>query len=211
MNRRILIPVVALALLATPAFAQFDLGLTATVPLAATADPSAQVEALPGFHFGYGFLWLFYGSLDSIVLGPQTVQSMTKRVQELEGGGIYETAGYYRPGFLNLADVGARLIIGPFVAAAQFGLNSLYIYKQQEILAENPNFQSGFGANFQVTGGLRFGFWGVSVIGTAVFPDMTSAIRSVSRLVANSEAERTLAFNQIVQRMIPTLAVVLYL
>jgi hypothetical protein len=72
---------------------------------------------------------------------------------------------YYAPGFLNLFDVGVRLVLRPVLVYAEVGANNLYIYGGQD--------DGNVGVNARAGVGLKFGWWGFNVSGTQVFSSLT--------------------------------------
>jgi len=113
--------------------------------------------------------------------------------------------GVYRPGFLNMFDGGLRIILGPVVIVAEVGVNNIYVYHQKDLPA---GLKSNFGANLRLGAGLKFGWWGVSATGTAVFPSFQTMLQTFSNL--GSETNRAAALDQIVNNLVPSLMATLY-
>jgi hypothetical protein len=166
--KRFVILVAALVLLslATPIFAEIELGASLTPASYLKTQDAIDMEKdiqqkegsflgdmIFGFHVGYSWWWLFYASWDSYVMPPWWV---------------FSNVDVYRPGFLNLIDLGIRPVIGPIILMAEIGVNSMYIYKQDEDL-DGGN--GGFGANMRVGAGLKFKWWSLTLCGTSVFVD----------------------------------------
>ena len=151
--KKILLPLAAVLLLAmaVPAFAysprgEWELGLSWTPSRDSSniADPNA-VNSIIGFHVGYAWS-ILYASWDAYAMPDYWVWNMT---------------GYYTPGFLNLFDVGVRLVLKPILAYAEVGPNYLYVYGGQSY--------GNIGVNARAGVGVKFGWWGVNVSGTQVF------------------------------------------
>ena len=191
----LLVALVLLAMfVATPAFAELELGLSWTPVPADEDDKNAtgdeELESMTGFHVGYGFWGIFYGSWDALVMPPRMIKGFT---------------GYEFPGFLNLFDAGIRLRIGPVITYATAGLNNLYVYRQAEL----GQIDASVGANLRLGAGVKFGWWGVNVSGTAVFDTFKQLTQTVTAL-AGTELERQVAVDTIVNGLIPSLNVTLY-
>jgi hypothetical protein len=191
----LLVAFVLLAMfVATPAFAELELGLSWTPVPADADDPNAtgeeELESMMGFHVGYGFWGIFYASWDSLVMPPRLIAGFT---------------GYELPGFLNLYDAGIRLRIGPVIAYVTAGINNLYVYRQAEL----GQIDASVGANLRLGAGAQFGWWGVNVSGTAVFDTFKQLTQTVGAL-AGTDLERQVAVDTIVNGLIPSLNVTLY-
>jgi hypothetical protein len=205
--KRYLLLATLLAAIASPVLAQqtWDLALTFT-PKIEEEEAVSLEDFLYGAHVGYGFLYIFYGSWDAIVVPPHIVQNMTTQFVENADGTQFVQDGYYRPGFIHLFDAGLRLIIGPFVASGQIGMNQLYLYKQEEL----PDIDASLGANIGLSAGLKFNFWGVSAKGNAIFPTFDQAVMTLAALPeGGAVAER--ALQTIVDNLIPSIVFTLYL
>jgi hypothetical protein len=159
----VLLAAALLMAMAVPAaFADVELGLSGT-PL---ADPmTGAVDTSTGFHVGYSWSVL-YLSWDAIAVHSGFVSSQTGYWDQNNW-----VSGPYVPGFINLFDAGLLITLRPFVLYTEIGTNTLYVYR--------PDINRGggsFGANLRLGAGLRFGFWGVNVSGTAVFSAITQAL-----------------------------------
>jgi hypothetical protein len=181
-------------LVATPAFAEVELGLSWTPVPADSEDKNAaedeELESMMGFHVGYGFWGIFYGSWDALVMPPRTIEGFT---------------GFERPGFLNLFNAGIRLSLGPVIAYVTAGINNLYVYRQAEL----GQIDSSVGANLRLGAGARFDWWGVNVSGTAVFDTFKDLTQTVAA-IAGDELKRQTALDKIVNGLIPSLNVTFY-
>lgn len=150
--KKILLPLVLLVAMAVPAFAEWELGLgwTPNQNAGNISDPNA-VTSILSFHVGYAWHILYF-SWDAFAMPDYWVSNVTN-------------SDYYAPGFLNLFDVGVRLVLQPVLAYAEAGANNLYIYGGQD--------DGNVGVNARAGVGLKFGWWGVNVSGTQVFSSLT--------------------------------------
>jgi hypothetical protein len=131
---------------------------------------------------------ILYASWDALVVPPTIIEEWT---------------GRFRPGYLNLYDAGLRFSIGPVIAYAEIGLNSVYVYKQDSI-----GFDPNFGANLRLGVGARFGWVGVNVSGTSVFPSFDYMIGTLKGLV--SDTYRKDSLEKIKDTLVPSLNVTMY-
>lgn len=176
---------------AVPAFSQnFDIGMSVTPDLGEqrTGTDGGELDFMFGFHFGYSFLYILYASWDAVVISPPTMQQWT---------------GLKRPGFLNLYDAGVKFSIGRIIAYAEIGLNSIYIYKQDTI-----GFDPNFGANLRLGAGMSFGWIGVTVSGTSVFPSFDYMIGTLKGLIADTTRKTSL--EKIGDTLVPSVNVTMY-
>lgn len=173
---------------AVPAFSQeLEVGASFTpVPGGGTAD--GELDFIFGFHFGYSFFRILYASWDSLVMPPAIISGWT---------------GLYRPGYLNLYDAGIRFSIGPVIAFAELGLNSIYVYKQETI-----GFDPNFGANLRLGAGARFGWWSIGLSGTSVFPSFEYMLNTLKGLV--SDTTRKTSLGKIADTLVPSVNVTMY-
>jgi hypothetical protein len=172
---------------AVPAFSQeLEVGMSFTPVLGETE--SGEMDFMFGFHFGYSFLYILYASWDALVIPPVVIENWT---------------GRYRPGFLNLYDAGVRFNIGPVIAYAELGLNSVYVHNQETI-----GFDPNFGANLRLGVGAKFGWVGVTVSGTSVFPSFDYMVGTLKGLV--SETLRKDSLEKIKDTLVPSLNVTMY-
>jgi hypothetical protein len=140
---------------------------------------------MPSFHFGYSWWGIFYASWDATVLPPYTVFKMTETV-DWSTGNVAD--GFYRPGFLNFYDVGARLKLGPFVGFGTVGINTLYVYGQSypELAISSEERRSArVGANIRLGAGLVFDdWWGMSLVGTSMTNSISDSFAVLGGLIS---------------------------
>ena len=182
--------VVLLLIISAPVYSnELELGLSwMPVPTDENQTEDA-VDSITGFHVGYVMLNFLYGSWDALVMPPSIISQWT---------------GLYRPGFLNLYDVGIRLQIKPVVVHLGIGLNNVYVYRQGDVQALENN----MGANLRLGAGLRFDWWGIGLTGTAVFPSFDYMVDTLKGLVPDSS--RQFAMQKIVDSLVPAIALTLY-
>jgi hypothetical protein len=162
--KKLLMPlavVMLLALAAPAAFAEWELGMGwSPSQNAYSTDPTA-VNSLINFHVGYSWQ-ILYASWDAYALPDYWV---------------YNYVGVPVPGFMNLFDVGLKLVLQPIIGYVEVGTNALYLYGGQF-------YSGGFGVNARAGVGLKFGWWGVNVSGTQSFAnwnDMGYAFQQASK------------------------------
>jgi hypothetical protein len=174
---------------AVPAFSQeIEIGMSFTPVIGDPVTSQEELDFMFGFHFGYSFLYILYASWDALVIPPQTIGEWT---------------GLQRPGFLNLYDAGVKFTIGPVIAYAELGLNSIYVYKQETI-----GFDPNFGANLRLGVGAKFGWVGITLSGTSVFPSFDYMIGTLKGLIADSTRKTSLG--KIKDTIVPSLNVTMY-
>jgi hypothetical protein len=197
MKKIVILTAVGLLFISTlPLFAQnsFELGISFTPILSEDkgyeSEEGKELNAMLGFHAAYSWL-IFYGAWDSLAVPPPTILSWT---------------GYAnRAGFLNLFGVGIRLLLGPFALYSTIGVNTLYVYKQDEL----EDLNSDFGANLRIGAGLKFGIWGVNASGTAVFPAFDDIVNLFKDLA--DPQLRDWAIDKLMSRIVPSINLFLYL
>jgi hypothetical protein len=161
--KKLLVPLAAVVLLslAVPAaFSEAELGLGLTPGIVGGGDPNA--DPIINFHVGYSWT-ILYASWDAYAMPDYWVYNATS-INNPQGG-------YLVPGFLNLFDIGVKIVFKPFIGYAEIGTNSLY-------LRGGANYGK-WGVNFRLGGGLKFGFWGINLSGTQIFTsggDLNAAI-----------------------------------
>jgi hypothetical protein len=217
MKRKLLIfmAIAGLLLSAAPVFAdlEWELGVGIT-PIGAEegakGDSFLEQMMLSG-HVGCSFMWLFYGSVDAIILPPMMTQRLSGKLEHDEEGNPYLAGGYFQPGYLNLFDVGIRPRIGPILAFAEIGANSLYVYKQAEQQLELP--PVGFNARAGV-GVVLKKRWGITASGTVVFQEFEALTETFSTLfTAMSEGDdfvQDQIIDFLIDNLVPTLTFNLY-
>ena len=190
MRKIVMCALVLLVLTAVvPAFSRnFDIGMSFTPVLGDPSTDEGELDLMFGFHFGYSFLYILYASWDAVIIPPSVIQEWT---------------GLKRPGFLNLYDAGVKFSIGRIIAYAEFGLNSIYVYKQDTI-----GFDPNFGANLRLGAGMSFGWIGVTLSGTAVFPSFDYMIGTLKGLIADSTRKTSL--EKIGDTLVPSVNVTMY-
>ncbi len=204
------IAVVLILAMIIPAFAdQIELGMSLT-PIEAETDANDpnynpdQETMLPGFHVGYRFAFLGYLSWDSYVMPPEYITNMTA-TYDPDTDMFYP--GPFRPGFLNTWNLGLKLVLGPLVGYSTVGVNTIYVYKQDEYMDES--FNANFGANWKVGAGLKFGNWGLTLDMMAIFPSMDTMFQEIDLLFNGSPEEQAAAEERI--QFLPSLVATLYL
>lgn len=193
------------------AFAEFELGFGIAPPLSET-DQTTEYQ---GFfytntailHAGYSFAWLFYASVDAMILPPAAVSGLTGYLDPVTG--TYRN-GVFRPGILNLIDVGIRPRIGGLMLMVSTGINSLYVYNQEELSADQT-FNPSLGVNLRAGVGLKLGkHLGVMVSATTVFNDFDSMIGTLQALGAGGDTA-ALAQDRLLSNLYPAAVVSLHL
>ena len=162
--KKLLVPLAVVALLAfavPSAFAaqsEWELGMGWTPSTnSSSTDPNA-VNSLINFHVGYAWT-ILYASWDAYALPDYMVYNLTSYVDPSSGNWVL---GYYTPGFMNLFDVGLRLVLRPFLGYVEVGPNVLYLHG-------GTIYQGGVGVNARMGVGLKFGWWGFNISGTDIF------------------------------------------
>ena len=201
--------VLILAMVIPAAADQFELGMSLTpiTPNEDTTDPNYDANqdlVLPGFHVAYRFAWIGFLSWDSYVMPPEYITNMTATYDP--DTDTY-SPGPFRPGFLNTWNIGGKLVLGPIVGYTTVGINTIYVYKENEYLDEN--FSKNFGANWKVGAGLKFGDWGINLDLMALFPSMDTMFSELDLLANGTSAEKAAAKERI--QFIPSLVATLYL
>jgi hypothetical protein len=196
--RKIWVPLAVallLALAVPAAFAETELGMSWTPINDPTAGANATIS-LPGFHVGYSW-FILYASWDALAMPAFWVEQALGDTNASTG--VY-TPGPYVPAFLNLFDVGVRLVFKPIELYATVGTNYLKVYQ------DTTNY--GFGANIRLGAGLKFGWWGINVSGTSVYAswsDLTSVLKGLG-----SAETRDWAWAQIADGLVPAINLTFY-
>ena len=160
--KKLLVPLVVVALLALAvpaAFAEWELGIGLTPgQVGGNTDPNA--DPLLNFHVGYSWS-ILYASWDAYAMPDYWVLQNTTYVDPSSG---YIVQGIPAPGFLNLFDVGLKIVLRPFIGYAEIGTNYLYV--------RGGLSYGKVGVNFRLGAGVKFGFWGINLSGTQVFASL---------------------------------------
>jgi hypothetical protein len=203
MKKKILAAAVLLLLLSMPLFAEIEIGLGFSPPLFPDREGLSGdffEDSIKSAHIGYSFWWLFYASVDAMVLPPYSVQGLTSTFEE-----GYVQLGHYRPGFLFLLDAGIRPRIGPIFILAEVGINNLYVFEQDKLEASGVEINTDLGVNLKVGAGLKFGFWGVTLSGTAVFANPEIMMKTLQALGSTNQAIAQKALDTIVESLYPAI------
>jgi hypothetical protein len=190
--KKILLPLAALLLLAlaTPAFAEWDLGVS-WLPLGKdVAVAKSEYNFIPGFHVGYGFWYIGYATWDAYAMPNWMIWNITNY--------------YFAPGFLNLWDVGLRLQLGPVVGFGEIGINNVYVYQTGLVGAD------GIGANIRLGAGLKFDWWGITMTGTNVYGSFNEAASNIGGLFSGDANVRTASVNRITNGLLWDVGVTFY-
>jgi hypothetical protein len=192
--KKLLVPLAAILLLALAvpaAFSEAELGIGLTPGQVANPPDLNNVDPILNFHVGWNWT-ILYLSWDAYAMPDYWVYNNTTYVDPSSG---YTVQGYYVPGFLNMFDIGAKIVLKPFMVYAEVGTNMLY-------LRGGANYGK-VGVNARLGAGLHFGFWGINLSGTQVFAstqDLSAAIHQASH--GN--------WSDLTQGMVPTLNFVIY-
>lgn len=191
--KKMLIPlgVVLVLSLAPPVFADWELGMS-FFPASQSSVQSQTSDSLDwmiGFHFGATFWRVGYLSWDAIAMPGYKTQTITQ-------------GAYGVPSFLNLYDAGFRFGGNPFLAFFEVGLNNLWIYDQ----GLSP--LGRMGVNLRAGAGLKFGWWGLTVSATEVYPTFASLASNISGVFSNGTSGQ--AFQTMANGLIWSAGVNLY-
>lgn len=211
MARKLVLAAILVVCVTGAAFAEFELGFGIAPPLSSTD----QETGYDGFfynntailHAGYSFAWLFYASVDAMILPPVAVSGLTGYLNPITGN--YQN-GIFRPGILSLIDVGFRPRIGGLMLMVSTGINSLYVYKQEELTADET-FNPSLGVNLRAGVGLKLGkVLGIMVSATTVFSDFDTMIGTLQALGGGGETA-LMAQERILNNLYPAAVVSLHL
>ncbi len=120
--------------------------------------------------------------------------------------------GPYRPGFLNMFDVGIRPQIGPVILMATVGINTIYIHGQNvEGLVDMERVNPDLGANLRFGVGWKFDFWGLMITGTQIYPSFGDITDIFGGIINGSPQERREALNELQSNIVPSIVINLYL
>lgn len=152
-------------------------------------EQGAMGDMILGFHFGYSFWWLFYASVDSLIVPPWWVESYSE---------------IYAPGFMNFIDVGIRPSIGPIYLLATMGINNLYIHSYYA----DENSETAVGVNMRVGLGIKFEALSINLIGTALFSDFAEMNTLLTEV---SDGNDPTAEDRLLEKLMPSIGFVLHL
>jgi len=211
MMKRIAVCLLAFAVLAVlPVSAEIEIGVGVTPPLLerpAGAEDSDNIfeKVMVSLHGGLSTAWLFYASVDAMLLPPYVLQSLTTTYNPTTGA---YSEGIYRPGFLTMLDVGIRPKIGPLALLATVGVNMLYAYKEEEL--PQGSYQPELGVNARVGAYLFLGDnLALTGIGTVVFPDFDQLMVTAQALVGKNKTAQNQAIDRIMKNLVPTVGLVI--
>ena len=221
MKKKLLILVTAclLLFLANAAFAELELGIGLTPALAGDVPEAVKGDflesSLKSIHVGFTWWWLFYASLDSLILPPYMVQAMTSSTAGT-GENMYEVPGPLVPGYLNMFDLGIRPRIGPIIAFAEVGINHLWIYGDSwdvnpyRVNPDGTPADSSVGVNARVGAGLAFDWWGVVLSGSLVFADFDAMAADFNTLSNGTSLAKAAVQKKLINSLIPTIGFNIY-
>lgn len=187
--KRVVVLIVLLFLLfaGTAAAGEWELGVSASPKPVESAED--ELNFMPGLHVGYGFMSIFYVSLDSLYANQKVTYEITNGIND--------------ESFIHLTGGGLRLHLGPIMSYATVGPTWMS-FRNQDVSAK-------VGANIKLGLGLRNESWGISLNGTQFFYDMDEALQTIGNLFSEDKATRQAAGNRITDGMFPTLIATLYL
>jgi hypothetical protein len=192
--KKLLLPLAAILLLALAvpaAFSEAELGIGLTPgQVGGPPDPN-NVDPLLSFHVGWSWT-ILYASWDAYAMPDYWVYNNTSYV-DMNGNFV---PGYFVPGFLNLFDVGLKIVLRPFVGYAEIGTNMLYL--------RGGASYGRVGVNARLGLGLKFGFWGVNLSGTQVFASMNDLQGAFRQGFKNGN------WSGVTEGMVPTINFVIY-
>lgn len=204
--------IVFMFVLSTYIFGEVELGLSYTPGSLLKNEESEAMEefydvesgvfgdSIIGFHAGYSFWWLFYVSVDSLMVPPWWVYQLTSYTGT--DGTTYD--GINAPGFVNFFDIGIRPKIGPVYLLATVGVNALYIHSEYDTREEDAT----VGFNLRLGLGVKFDNFSFTLTGTSVYSDYDSMASTIENLI---EAEDPDATTDFLESLIPSIGVVLHL
>lgn len=204
--------IVFMLVLSTYIFGEVELGLSYTPGSLLKSEESETMEdfydveagvfgdSIIGFHAGYSFWWLFYASVDSLMVPPWWVYQLTSYT---DTDGTINT-GINAPGFVNFFDIGIRPKIGPVYLLATVGINSLYIHSDYDTRDD----EATVGYNIRLGLGLKFDNFSFTLTGTSVYNDYESMVSTVENLIEGEDPNATTDF---IESIIPSIGVVLHL
>lgn len=214
MRKKAVVLALAAALAASSvAWAEIELGFGVSPPIGKTekeGDPGPEGplgDTILSFHAGYSFWWLFYLSADAYVVPPSFVKGATTAFDTEEG---FTQEGIYRPGFLNMLDVGIRPRIGPIALMATVGVNQLYIYKEADLPKDMK--KPSLGLNLRLGGHVFISKnLAVTLNGTLVFQDPEQMGKFFDAVGGSNEYLREQAIKYLRDNLYPTVGLTLVL
>jgi hypothetical protein len=210
MKRAVLCILIIAVLAVMPVAAEIELGVGISPPLIEKPEGAGESEnpledMMLSFHVGYSFLWLFYASADAIMLPPYVLQSLTSTYDPITN---VQREGIYRPGFINLINVGIRPRIGPIALMASVGINMLYVYKQDE-LPEDAFDPTGLGVNARVGAYLFLGKnLALTASATTVFANFDELVMTFADLASDDPFLSEWATQRLLSGLYPTIGLV---
>jgi hypothetical protein len=218
--RRLILLLASLILLASTAWSdEFELGMGVAVAAEkndAAAVNSTQDNNLYALRLAYNWLNFVNFSLDSIVLPPASVQQMTGRFTfDPKTGNLSVVQGIYRPGMVNMIDVGIKFALFDFIIlGVQVGGNSLYIYHMDKP-EDKPLFagiNTDLGANIKATVGMKFNHnLGLEIAMYSIQPSLETSGYVLGGLISEDSKIRRIASGQLLRNAAFGAVFVLYL
>lgn len=200
----------SMIILSAALYGEIELGMSYTPGTVLKSEANASLDALNteedalgdsiiGFHVGYSFWWLFYASVDSLIVPPWFVEQETSYT---DLNNEYH-AGTRAPGYINFIDFGIRPKIGPIYVLATVGINNLYIHSEYVTGEE----ETTLGVNMRLGAGIQFGALSISLTGTKVFSNFEVMEAVLTRLGEGDPQAET----EFLQSLIPSIGFVLHL
>lgn len=212
MKKRLLIIGVLFFAAAFVMAGDIELGIGISPPIGEGDTGEPEQENTFSFHAGYSFWWLFYAAWDGYVMPPGAMAGLTGTTEvDPETGESYFVDGYYRPGFVNMFNVGFRPRIGPLVGLATIGVNQLYIYKQDDP-EEGIDYNSEAGANLRLGLGFRSkSHWMIMASAVSIFPSMDELTTTLNDLNSSDPWLQQQAEEKITSSLYPTITLNIWL
>jgi hypothetical protein len=203
MTKKILIFSALLLLIGAFAFAEIELGIGIAPPLTTdeedtNSDPSEHISY--SLHVGYSFWWLFYASWDAYVMPASLISALTGTTDQDENF----IPGIYKPGVMNMIDFGIRPRIGPLLFLTELGVNSLYVYDQQE------DEQSELGGNVRIGAGIRLGHLSIMATVSSVFSSFENMAQTFEDLGSGNPRLEEKAQEKLTETLLPTITLNLW-
>jgi len=192
--KKLLLPLAAILLLALAvpaAFSEAELGIGLSPGTVANPPDPNNVDPILNFHVGWSYS-ILYLSWDAYAMPDYWVYNNTTYVDPSSG---YTVQGYLVPGFLNMFDIGVKILLKPFLLYAEAGPNMLYLRGGTDY--------GRVGVNARLGAGLKFGFWGINLSGTQIFASTDDLNAAIHQAIHGNWSDLT-------QGMVPTLNFVIY-